>query len=370
MDEIFSLADKLGPFKVIHVQESSIGLRGILVIDNVSRGPSVGGVRMATDVTLQECARLARAMTFKNAAADLPFGGGKAVLAGDPRMPDEQKEVLVRGFCRSLEEVEQYIFAPDMGTNEESMGWIKDEIGRVVGLPRVLGGIPLDEIGATGWGVKQAIDIAQDYCDVDITSARVVIQGFGAVGQNAARFLAEGGATIVAVSDSLGTLFDPDGLDVKSLIQLKAEGGSVTDADRGDKKDRDAIVDIECDIWIPAARPDVIGEHNVDRLRTRLVVQGANIPVTLAAETRLHQKGVLCIPDFIANAGGVICAALEYQGAPESSVFAVIEEKIRRNTRQVLDNARRDGSLPRDAALSLAKSRVEHAMSFRRWKTF
>jgi len=133
MDDIFKLADDLGPLKVIHVHEPGIGLKGVLVIDNVARGPSVGGVRMAADVTTEECARLARAMTFKNAAAGLPHGGGKAVLVGDPKMPKVQKEILIRGFCCALRNEGQYIFAPDMGTNETCMAWVKDEIDRVVG---------------------------------------------------------------------------------------------------------------------------------------------------------------------------------------------------------------------------------------------
>ena len=155
--------DEFGPFKVIEVWEPSINLRGTLVVDNVARGASIGGLRMAPDVSTQECFRLARAMTFKNASADLPHGGGKSVLYGDPAMPRAQKEELVRAFACALEEVEQYIFGPDMGTNEECMGWVRDEIGRAVGLPREIGGIPLDEIGATGWGLLHAIKVACEY---------------------------------------------------------------------------------------------------------------------------------------------------------------------------------------------------------------
>jgi glutamate dehydrogenase (NAD(P)+) len=208
----------------------------------------VGGVRMAVDVTTEECARLARAMTLKNAAADLPHGGGKAVLVGDPKMHKAQKEILIRGFCCALREVEQYIFAPDMGTDEECMAWVKDEIGRVVGLPRDLGGIPLDEIGATGFGLSHAIDVAQEFCELDIKGARFVMQGFGAVGKHAARFLCAAGAIAVAVSDSAGTVYNPDGLDVDSLITLKSAGKSVTEHGGGEKRDGDAIIDIECDI--------------------------------------------------------------------------------------------------------------------------
>lgn len=370
MKDIFALADDLGPLKIIHVHEPGIGLRGVLVIDNVARGPSVGGVRMAEDVTTEECARLARAMTFKNAAAGLPHGGGKAVLVGDPKMPKAQKEILIRGFCCALREVEQYIFAPDMGTDEECMAWVKDEIGRVVGLPHELGGIPLDEIGATGYGLSHAVEVAQDFCQLNLKGARFVMQGFGAVGKHASKFLCAAGAIAVAIADSTGVIHNPDGLDVDSLIALKSAGKSVIEYDSGERRDGDSIIDIECDIWIPAARPDVIHEGNVNRLNTKMVAQGANIPITYAAEKILHQKGILNLPDFIANAGGVICAATEYQGASETAAFAAIEEKLRRNTREVLETAQREQILPRDAALAMARRRVEQAMSHRRWHIF
>ena len=144
---------------------------------------------MASDVSTEECFRLARAMTLKNAAAELPHGGGKSVLFGDPKMPRPEKEKLVRAFASSLRDTHEYIFGPDMGTDEECMAWIKDEIGRSVGLPREVGGIPLDEIGATGWGVAHAAEIASQYCDLELYGARIVVQGFGAVGKHAARFL-------------------------------------------------------------------------------------------------------------------------------------------------------------------------------------
>ena len=370
MYEGFQFTDELGPAKVIHVYEPSIQLRAILVVDNVARGPSIGGIRIAEDVSTEECARLARAMTFKNAAADLPHGGGKMVLFGDPTMPKPEKERLLRCMCSILRNEDTYIFAPDMGTDEECMAWIRDEVGRVVGLPRELGGIPLDEIGVTGWGLSQATDVALNYCDFDLQGARVVIQGFGAVGKHAARFLIERGAVLVATADSRGAIYSSDGLDIAELVGLKQGGKSVSEYQQGTTLDKDGLLDVECDIWIPAARPDVINEHNVGRLKTRLIIQGANIPVTPDAEKILHQRGVLCVPDFIANAGGVICAAMEFHGASEGGVFQVVEDKIRRNTEIVLSRSKREQILPRQAAIELARERVEKAMSFRRFSLF
>ena len=370
MEDIFSLSDELGPLKVIHVHEPSCGLKAVLVVDNIAKGPSIGGIRMATDVTTEECARLARAMTFKNAAAGLPHGGGKLVVQGDPKMPKEQKQLLLRTMASALRNEETYIFAPDMGTDEECMAWIRDEVERVVALPRELGGIPLDEIGATGWGLSHVVEVALTYCDFPLEGARFVVQGFGAVGKNVSRFLADKGAVLVAVADSTGAIHNPQGIDVTTLLALKAEGKCVTDYDDATAMERDDVIDVECDIWIPAARPDVIHEDNVHRLNTKLVVEGANIPFTHGAEKTLHEKGILCVPDFIANAGGVICAAMEYHGATESAALATIEEKLRRNTELVLKMAKKEQCLPREASQKLARERVEKAMSFRRFNTF
>ncbi len=367
MSDVFALADEWGPAKVVHVYEPSVGLKGILVVDNVATGPSIGGLRIAPDVSLTECFRLARAMTLKNAAAGLPHGGGKSVIVADPRMPLPEKARLVRCFASALRDAGDYIFGPDMGTDEECMAWVRDEIGRSVGLPRVLGGIPLNEIGATGWGMYHATETALRHARLTLQGARVVIQGFGAVGKHTARFLCKAGAVLVGAADSCGTVYDARGLDVSALMGLKQERRSVCDYPRGEKLERDAVIDLECDIWVPAARPDVIHEDNYARLRTKVVMEGANIPVSAAAERYLHQKGILCVPDFIANAGGVICAAMEYRGACQSAVFQVIEDKIRENTDLVLHTAQAEGLLPRDAALRLAERRIREAMSYRRW---
>lgn len=367
LDTSFGTVDDLGPARIIHVYEPALGLTAALVVDNVACGPAIGGLRMAADVTTAECFRLARAMTLKNAAAGLAHGGGKSVLCADPRMPPDRKERLIRAFAHALRNETDYIFGPDMGTDESCMAWVRDEIGRAVGLPAAIGGIPLDEIGATGWGIRHAAEVAAPYCSLDLSGARVVIQGFGAVGTHCARFLAEQGAVLVAASDSKGTIADPAGLRVPDLISLKVDGKSLHEYPGGRKLDREAVLDVECEIWIPAARPDVVSEDNVRRLRTRLVLQGANIPFTPGAERMLHDDGVLVVPDFIANAGGVICAALEYRGATEAVALGAIAEKIRANTKTVLDAATARGIPPRRAAVELATGRVREAMSYRRF---
>jgi glutamate dehydrogenase (NAD(P)+) len=366
--DVFGLADEFGPSRIVHIHRAAVGLRAIVAIDNTACGPAVGGVRMAPDVSLGECFRLARAMTWKNAAAGLPHGGGKSVIFADPKMPVEQKEQLVRAFAQSIGDLANYIPGPDMGTDETCMAWIKDETGRAVGVPSAIGGIPLDELGATGFGLVSCIEVACSFIGLELKGARFAIQGFGAVGKHAARFLAEKGAVLVAASDARGTIVDKDGLAVSSLITLKESGGSLRDFGGAEKRDAEAILDVPCDIWIPAARPDVLTADNVGRLRTRLVAQGANIPFTIEAERVLHEKRVIVVPDFIANAGGVICASIEHRGGTQRAAFEYIDERIRSNTRLVLENSRRTGDMPRVAAEKLAQQRVRAAMSTRRWR--
>jgi glutamate dehydrogenase (NAD(P)+) len=254
-----------------------------------------------------------------------------------------------------------------MGTNETAMAWVKDEIGRCVGLPRELGGIPLDEIGATGFGLLAAAEIAAESLGLSLQGARVAVQGFGAVGKHAARFFAEEGAILVAAADSSGTVHDANGIEVDALILHKEQGEPISEFSGGDKLDREAVIGIDCDILIPAARPDVIRADNQETVNTKLIVQGANIGVTEEAEALLHDRGVLCIPDFISNAGGVICAAVEYRGGTQVEAFEVIDQNIQANTAEILQAAEQGQISPREAATTMAKERVQTAMQFGRW---
>jgi glutamate dehydrogenase (NAD(P)+) len=185
---------------------------------------------------------------------------------------------------------------------------------------------------------------------------------------HAARFLKERGAVLVGASDSRGAVYQASGLDVEALVQVKAAGGSLAEHGPGASADPNAVLDMECDVWIPAARPDVIREDNVHRLRTRMVAQGANIPCTPGAERALAERGVLVLPDFIANAGGVICAAVEYRGGAVAEAFETIETKIRDNVGRMLSIVRETKVLPREAAVSIAKERLGSAAGYRRWR--
>jgi glutamate dehydrogenase (NAD(P)+) len=356
--------DEIGPEKVLHIYEPRCGLRAFVVVDNTACGPAIGGVRMAVDVTLEEVCRLARAMTLKNAAAGLPHGGGKAGIMADPKIAG--REQLIRTFACSIRHLVEYIPGPDMGTDETCMAWIRDEIGRSVGLPRVLGGIPLDEIGATGYGLCCCAEVAAPFCDVRLKGATLAIEGFGNVGRPAARFLGKLGVKLIAASDSGGAVYDAAGMDPDELAQVKRKSGSVTAWPRGQKLKVPELLTVPCDILIPAARPDCIHGENVGQIKARLILQGANIPATAEAEAKLHERGILVVPDFIANSGGVICASVEYHGGSEKSALESIAEKIRGNTQVVLERSRREKIEPRRAAIDMAQERVKTATSMRR----
>ncbi len=363
----FRFCDELGPQQILHVYQPTLGMRAIVVVDNISIGPAIGGTRMAPDVTLEECFRLARAMTLKNAAAGLPHGGAKSVIFGDPLMDPDEKEQWIRAFAKGIEGLTGYIPGPDMGTNEAAMAYIKDEIGRAAGLPREIGGIPLDEIGATAYGLLVCADVARKEFGMRLNGMRVAIQGFGAVGKNAAKFFHEAGAVVVAANDITGAVHDDNGLDIEALIAFKEGGGNIGDFEGGTQIERDSIIGVDCDVLVPAARPDVIREDNQADVKAKMIVPGANIGVTDEAEKLLAERGVLCIPDFIANAGGVICAAVEYAGGRKREALLAIDEKIRVNTAEMLKLAKEESLLPRAAATRMARERIDAAMRYTRF---
>ncbi len=361
--EAFQYSDEIGPQKVLYVYDPKTKLKGIVVVDNTARGPAIGGIRMAPDISTEEIFRLARAMTFKNAAADIRHGGAKSGIIADPKTKD--KYDLIRSFAKAIAPIEQYIPGPDMGTDERCMAIIYDEIGRCGGLPRELGGIPLDEVGSTGYGVVVSAEVACEYIPLDLSEATVAVEGFGAVGKAVVRFLTEKGAKIVGVSDSKGTVYDPRGLDCEELIRVKETTGAVQNYAGGRTMENVALFGLNVDILIPGARPDAISKKNVYDVKAKLVVEAANIPATSEAERILHNEGILVVPDFIANAGGVITAAVEYRGGTQDDAFKMIREKVAKNSKIVLDMVKSEKILPRVAAEKIARERVLKSMVYR-----
>lgn len=370
-DDVLSLVDEWGPEKVVCVSDRKSGMRGVLVIDNTALGMGKGGTRMSPTLSVEEIARLARTMTWKWAALDLFHGGAKAGIVGDPNSPN--KVEILRAFARALanEVPREYVFGLDMGLTENDAAILADELGdrgAAVGLPRALGGMPYDELGVTGYGVAEAADAVATEIGLNIGASRVAIQGFGAVGMAAARRFTALGATVVAVSTANGTVYDPDGLDVERLTELHGTARDDCVREYGGVLPRDAALAVDCEILVPAAREDVIDESVAMTTTAKLVVEGANLPTTPSARSVLHKRGIAVVPDFIANAGGIVAAAhamdarySAFAVVPDD-VFAMISTKLRANAVAVLDESRRADVIPYEAATNLAQERVRIAM--------
>ncbi|MBU0530781.1 MAG: Glu/Leu/Phe/Val dehydrogenase, partial [Nanoarchaeota archaeon] len=218
------------------------------------------------------------------------------------------------------------------------------------------------ELGSTGYGVYKSIVVASKHIGLDLKKATVAIEGFGNVGSFAAKFLSEHGAKIVAASDSKGCLYNPKGLDIGKLIEVKEKTMSVSNYNPGEKLARGDIFILDVDILIPAALPNVINKHNYEDVKTKIIAEGANIPIEHWIEKDLHEKGILIIPDIVANAGGVISSYVEYIGKDEKYMFKMVEEKITKNAKIVLDHSKKEKVYPREAALEIAKQRIIAAM--------
>ncbi|GAB2844665.1 Glu/Leu/Phe/Val dehydrogenase [Lentzea nigeriaca] len=367
--DVLQLMDEWGPEKVVCVSDRRTGMKGVLVIDNTARGMGKGGTRMSPGVTVAEIARLARVMTWKWAGVDLFFGGAKAGIVFDPSSPD--KEAALRAFARKLsnEVPREYVLGLDMGLTERDAAIVQDELsdrGAMMGAPAQLGGLPYDELGVTGFGVAEVADEL-----MPLHGKRVAIQGFGAVGAAAARRFTELGAVVVAVSSVHGALVDPDGLDVARLLDLRASSGDLAVKEYGPVQALGAELRVPCDVLVPAALQDVIDADLAGELDTTLVVEGANLPTSAAAQEVLAARGVTVVPDFIANAGGVVAAAFgmdaRYSPFPvnPATVLDAVSQKLRANAAHIVVEARNRGTTTHVAARELAQERVLAAMKLR-----
>jgi glutamate dehydrogenase (NAD(P)+) len=373
VSSVFDLMDEWGPEKVVAVSDARTGMKGVLVIDNTSRGMGKGGTRMQPGVSVEEVARLARVMTWKWAAVDLFYGGAKAGIQADPHSP--YKEEILRSFVRRLsnEVPAEYVFGLDMGLTENDAAIIIDELGdrgAAVGTPYELGGVPYDQLGITGYGVAEVVDEAAT--GLGLSGRRVAVQGFGAVGHAAAARLHELGYPVVAISTARGAIADPDGLDIPALLKRREEVGDALVEDFPHltiTPGEELYVDAE--IAVPAALQDVVNATDAQRVRAALVVEGANLPTSPEAQQVLRERGVTVVPDFVANAGGVVSAAFAMEARyspfrPETeAIFTVVSEKLRMNTVQVLQEARSRHVTTHQAAREIAQDRVRKAMRLR-----
>ncbi len=371
--EIDEFKDDIGPEKVVEMYDPLTGMRGFTVIDNTARGPAKGGIRMTSSVNVKEVFRLARAMTFKNALADLPFGGGKSGIIFNKETDSEKKDKFIQSFAKALRNLvpSEYIAGPDINTTEKEMKTFVEAHGNfnsATGKPKdycrsIAGkkvcGLP-HELGSTGLGVNYATQVALKHANISLQGATIAIEGFGNVGSFTFRHLEEAGAKIVAISDSKGCLYNPDGLNFKEIESIKNQKGSVTFG-KGRMLPNNKLFELPVDVLIPGALPDVITRQNMNQVQAKIIVEAANIPIPLDVEAEMSKKHLI-VPDFVANAGGVISSYVEYIGKDENFMRNTVKKKILTNTEHVLKIAQEKNISPREAANHIAKQRVLDAM--------
>ena len=356
---------------------------GFRVVHNVTRGPAKGGIRYHPNVTHDEIKALAMGMTWKCALMGLPFGGAKGGVVCDPKVltSDELERLTRRYTTEIINEIgpEKDIPAPDIGTDAQVMAWIFDTysmnvghsvLGVVTGKPLSLGG-SVGRDGATARGVLYCIRTALQKDGRRFPDTRVAIQGFGNVGRNLARLLAEEGARVVALSDSNGAVVNSYGLDVPAAIVHKAEHGVLAGLPGADEATNEELLELECDVLVPAALEQAISVDNAARVRAHMVCEAANSPTTPGADEILEDRGVLVLPDVLANAGGVVVSYFEWvQGLQEYfwkeyEVNAKLNDIVVRAFEETWSARERLGTSMRTAAYGLAVLRVAEATTTR-----
>jgi glutamate dehydrogenase (NAD(P)+) len=356
---------------------------GYRVQHNLGRGPAKGGLRYHQDVDLDEVKALAMWMTWKCAVVGIPYGGGKGGVVVDPKkLSRRELENLTRRFATEIEVLigpERDIPAPDVNTNAQTMAWIMDTYSMHMGytVPGVVTGKPISLGGsegrneATGRGTVYCVVEAARHLGLDLGKATVVVQGFGNAGSIAAGLMEDEGATVIAVSDSSGGIHSPDGLELQRVVDWKAEHGTVVGFPGARAVTNEDLLEIECDVLIPAALENQITQANAERIRAKIVAEAANGPTTPEADAILQRQGTFIIPDILCNAGGVTVSYFEWvqdlnrDHWSAKLVNAKLHEVMTRAFAQVIEMAEREQVGTRLAAYLLAVDRVAEATSMR-----
>ena len=355
---------------------------GYRVQHNAARGPYKGGVRYHPDVDLDEVRALAALMSWKTAIVGIPYGGAKGGVNCDPtELSRDELQAITRSFIDKVEKVlgpTRDIPAPDVNTNAQVMAWMMDEYGKlhghtpaiVTGKPISLGG-SLGREAATGRGVVICLQEAAPALGLDLPSTRVVIQGFGNVGSWAARIVADLDAQVIGISDAFGAIHHARGIDVHALHRHVTAGGRLTEFPGVDVISPEELLALDCDVLIPAALGGMIHADNAHTINARTIIEGANSPTTPRADDILTDKGVVIVPDVLANAGGVVVSYYEWVQNlqhfrwEEHEVNDKLATTMRRAFKEVISRAKRDDVTLRVAAFELGIERVVEAASTR-----
>jgi glutamate dehydrogenase (NAD(P)+) len=368
----------------VHMDDGTVNVfTGYRVQHNLGRGPAKGGIRYHQDVNLDEVKALAMWMTWKCAVVGIPYGGGKGGVIVDPKkLSQKELEALTRRYFTEIEVLvgpEKDIPAPDVNTNAQIMAWMMDTYSMHAGhtVPGVVTGKPISLGGsegrteATARGTVFCIVEAARHLGIDLSKARVSVQGFGNAGSIAARLIIEEGATVVAVSDSTGGIHNPDGLDIPKVIAWKSEHGTVQGFPSATDITNAEVLEVDCDILIPAALENQITAANAGNIKARLIAEAANGPTTPEADEILWKNSRFMIPDILCNAGGVTVSYFEWvqdlnrDHWSESVVNAKLKEIMVKAFSETLAVARREQCYMRTAAYLLAVKRVADAMEMR-----
>jgi len=374
--------DEFGPEMIVKVYDPKIGMEGFLVVHNTALGPGKGGIRMTPNITEEEVYRLASTMTWKNSLAGIPFGGAKAGIVWNGGT-EELKKQFVQSFARSIKLLtpKKYIAGPDVNTGEKEMTWFVDATGNwrsATGKPanlcmKIFGGegekcgIP-HEFGSTGWGVAQSTKAVADALGLDFNGIKVSIHGFGNVGTFTYKFLTEMGAKVVALADHTGVIHSEDGLDGKKIKDMVREGKHISSYPGLKKLSPEDFWKIPVDIMIPASVTDVINENNKKDIKAKIIIEAANIPMREEIEQELLGKGIFILPDFVANAGGVISSYAEYRGYNPKRMFEIVKNRITKATNSIVKKSLKKKENPRKIAMEIARERVVKAMRNRKEK--
>jgi glutamate dehydrogenase/leucine dehydrogenase len=339
---------------VLELRDEATGLDAVVVVDHDLFPVSAGGTRIASDVSVGEVARLARAMTLKFAALRVPYAGAKAGIRWNG---EGDRDAIVAAYRRALEPyAEVFLTGPDLGT--EPADFLDDPGDDLPFWAQSHEGLGMDDL-ATGHGVKAAAEAGLAHLGRSLDGATVAIEGFGKVGAGTARACARGGARVVGVSTVDGLVADPAGLDVEDLITLRAEHGDRLVSHAGvAARPREELFELECDVLVPGARPDSVSRAVAERLRCSVVAPGANVPYEEAAFAVLHERGILGLPDFVANSGGVHLYE-SVEGLEPAAALARIEELVGAATTRILEQADVARTIPMQAALDDARSWLE-----------
>ncbi|MGA9464850.1 MAG: Glu/Leu/Phe/Val dehydrogenase [Terracidiphilus sp.] len=325
---------------------------GFRVQHNIARGPGKGGIRYSPEVTLDEVRALASWMTWKCAVVNIPFGGAKGGVICDPRLLSQgELERMTRRYTSEIIDFigpEKDVPAPDINTNEQTMAWIMDtysmHMGRTVtsvvtGKPLNIGG-SRGRIEATGRGVMVVCDESLRYLNMSIDGCKVIIQGFGNVGSNAARLMMEHGYKIVGLAEKDGGLYNPNGIDIHQLSEYKYRNGTTLGFPGAEATPSEELLVSECDVLIPAATENVITSRNADRIKARVIVEGANGPTTAVADEILADKRIFIVPDILANSGGVTASYFEWVQDRQGYFWkeAIVNEQLETILRDSFDD--------------------------------